>query len=101
MDLIKSDKIEMGICLIDIYRASGDLYSGYDIVQVSEDGSFPRLPDARYGVDQPEYDDEDLSDIRRKPINIQILNEVFDRNGWTIREETVYGNGEVLCHRQR
>jgi hypothetical protein len=99
MELIKSDKIEMGICLIDIYRQMGDLYSSYDIVKQSEDGSFARLPDARYGVDQPEYDDEDLGDVRRKPINIQILTETFDRNGWTVVEESVIGDGKILCHR--
>jgi hypothetical protein len=99
MELIKSDKIEMGICLIDIYRASGDLHESYDIVKQSEDGSFPRLPDARYGVDQPEYDDEDLGDVRRKPVNIQILTETFDRNGWTVVEESVIGDGKILCHR--
>lgn len=96
MKLIDKSSVNYGLCLIDIYRASGDLYSSWDIVPY-EDGKFSRLPDARYGVNQPVYSDDDAD--RNTPLNISVVSEIYDNNGHTVKQVSVYGDGKYLAGR--
>lgn len=66
MKLIKKEKIDLGICLIDIYRQPGDLCESWDIVLACKDGSFARAPYAGYGPDAPEC--RPISDFHPIPL---------------------------------
>lgn len=55
--VLKSEVTNHGYCLIDVYRAQGDLNDSWDIVPLEENNTFSRLPDARYGVNQPDYNE--------------------------------------------
>lgn len=97
MQLVDRTKTDLGICLIDVYRAPGDLYSSWDIVQANPDGSFSRVPDARYGPDAPNYE---LSVGDFTPVHLVEIHEHWDRNGWSERStriETI--KGEVIASR--
>ena len=55
MKLIEKKVSYLGKCAIDVYCEVGDLYESFDIVQIDDNGNLPRFPDARYGVNAPEY----------------------------------------------
>jgi hypothetical protein len=89
-ELISRRTTDLGVCFIDVYRQPGDLYDSWDIVPWN-DGSPHRLPDARYGVDQPEYGELTIDDF--KPMHLTEVTEHWDVNGWShyetyIKDET-------------
>ena len=93
--MLISTKIEtLGLCLYDTYRADGDLHVTTDIVQQSEDGTFPRPADARYGVDQPEGEA-----VNSPPVQVVVKIEYHDHNGHGETTKTVLGNGHLISHR--
>jgi len=85
------------LALINVYRALGDINDSWDIVFLDPDGTVDRLPDARYGVDQPEYDkDED----RLKAAKPQMVHEEFRsywRNGHTHSITSVFADGILVA----
>ena len=104
--MLVSTKIKtLGLCLVDTYRSSGDLYDNIDIVKQQSDGTFPRPADARYGVDIPDYPycldgtNDEVKGLRHSPVYIVIKIQVFSVNGHTETIKTVIGDGEIILHR--
>lgn len=97
MEEILDEQItDYGICLIDVYRAFGDLYDSWDIVPQNSDGTFTRYPNAGYGPDARERYTEDWD---FEPV--QIIEEYcrWDDNGWTKSETIIKADGGVVARR--
>ena len=94
MQLINTQRENLGLCLYDTYRADGDLHVTIDIVQQLPDGTFPRPADARYGADQPEGEA-----VNSPPVQVVVKVEYHDHNGHGETTKTVLGNGHLISHR--
>lgn len=94
MYLISSEKVNHGLCLIDIYRAPGDLYSSWDIIYWNN-GNPSRVPDASYGPDARDR----VIDAGR-PVKVLEVIEKWDRNGHIITETTIYVDGKIVASRK-
>jgi hypothetical protein len=61
-------------------------------------GNFTRVPDARYGPDAPDYHP---SIDKFEPRRLWRVCQVWDANGWTKRDESIYDDsGCLLCHKE-
>jgi hypothetical protein len=95
--LISRTTNNLGMCIVDIYRQPGDLYESWDI-EPYNDGNPARLPDARYGVDQPDYGD--LMVESYTPMELVKVVEAWDLNGWTSYTTSIETiDGTVLAER--
>lgn len=97
MYILKSEKIDRGICLIDTYKAPGDLYDSWDIVQANSDGTFPRKPNAGYG---PDAVDRNVEDWDFEAVHVIEEYTRFDENGWTKSETVIRANGKLVAIRR-
>jgi len=97
MKVINKETIDRGICLIDVYRAPGDLHSSWDIVPISPDGTFPRLPDAGYG---PDARDRDVEDMEFEPLRIVEIRTHLDDNGWSKWRTEIRGDGKIITSKE-
>jgi len=98
-DELENTMTEARAALIDVYRAPGDLYDNWDIVYLEADGTASRLPDARYGVDQPEYASDE---VRWEQARYQMVSEQYrrwDRNGHTYSSTAIYADGRCVASR--
>jgi hypothetical protein len=85
------------MCIVDIYRQPGDLYESRDI-EPYNDGNPARLPDARYGVDQPDYGD--LTVESYTPMELVEIVEAWNINGHTSYTTSItIANGILLTER--
>jgi len=105
MQLINTQRENLGLCLYDTYRADGDLHVTIDIVKQQSDGSFARLPDARYGVNQPDYPycldgtNDEVQGSRHVSTEMTIETEYYDDNGHTKVMKTWLGDGKHILTR--
>jgi hypothetical protein len=90
--ILKSEILIHGYCLVDVYKSPGDLNDGWDIVALEGD-EFPRLPDARYGVNCPEYDEYTryLSGYTTEHFKR------WDLNGHTYEETIIRVDGKIVA----
>ena len=94
---IGSKRIIHGLCLVDVYRAPGDLYDSWDIVPKNPDGSFSRKPNAGYG---PDARDRDVEEMEFAPVFVVEEYKRWDVNGWTQGETVIRANGKIIASRQ-
>ena len=90
---------EASPALIDVYRQPGDCYDAWDIVYLDADGTASRLPDARYGVDQPDYPSDE---VRWEQARYQMVSEQYrrwDRNGHEYSSTAIYADGKCVASR--
>ena len=96
---INNETTDAQPALIDVYRAPGDCYAAWDIVYLEADGTASRLPDARYGVDQPDYPSDE---VRWEQASYQMVSEEYrrwDRNGHTCSSTAIYADGRCVASR--
>jgi hypothetical protein len=97
-NILKTEKINHGPrCLIDVYRAPGDLYDSWEIVYPDENGEFDKLPDAGYGPDAAERD-VTLFDFEPMPVTEHFCR--WDEDGYTQSETYIKTTGgKILAYR--
>jgi len=96
---LENTMTEAHAALIDVYREPGDLYDNWDIVYLEADGTASRLPDARYGVNQPDYPSDE---VRLEQARYQMVSEQsrrWDRNGHDYHSTAIYADGRCVASR--